>query len=198
MKYVASLISILFFVVLLITLYTIHALYFPVNVVFYAAILDAVIVASLVFGIISIIPFFTRLLSLHERGLLLIIWLLGGYAFAISGPAVLDRSLSIYIVEKLVQRGGGIQLARINEVFVEEYVVEHRLLDIRLTEQVESGTIEIVDGCVQVTERGRRLAGITRFLRLNLLAKNRLIMGEYTDDLTDPFRNSVAAPDYGC
>lgn len=198
MKYVASLVSILFFLFLMIMIYTIHALYFPVNVVFYAAILDVVIAASLGFGIIFTIPFFTRLLSFHERGLLLVIWLLVGFAFAISGPAVLDRSLSIYIVEKLVQRGGGIQLARINEVFVDEYVVEHRLLDIRLTEQVESGTIEIVDGCVQVTERGRRLAGITRFLRLNLLAKNRLIMGEYTDDLTDPFRNSVAAPDYGC
>jgi hypothetical protein len=198
MKFTASLISIVVYIVLLLGIYVVHALYFTVDVVFYAAILDAVIAGILTLALVSLIPFFSRLLSLHERALLFVIWLLGGYAFAISGPAVLDRSLSIYFVEKLVQRGGGIQLERIDEVFINEYVVEHRLLDIRLTEQVESGTIEIVDGCVRVTERGRELTAITRFLRTNFLAKTRLIMGEYTDDLTDPFRNSVEATDYGC
>jgi len=198
MKYAASLASILLFIVLLITIYVIHAFYFTVNVVFYAAILDGIIAAFVTLALVCVLPLFARRLSLHERSLLFVIWLLGGYAFAISGPAVLDRSLSIYIVEKLVQRGGGIQLARITDVFVEEYLVEHRLLDIRLTEQSESGTIQIVEGCVRVTERGERLASITRFLRLNFLARNRLIMGEYSDDLTDPFRNSAAAPDYAC
>ncbi len=198
MKYAASLASILLFIVLLITIYVIHTFYFTVNVVFFAAILDGIIAAFVTLVLVCALPFFARRLSPHERSLLFVIWLLGGYAFAISGPAVLDRSLSIYIVEKLVQRGGGIQLARITDVFVEEYLVEHRLLDIRLTEQIESGTIQIVEGCVRVTERGERLASITRFLRLNFLARNRLIMGEYSDDLTDPFRNSAAAPDYAC
>ena len=198
MKYLASAVSIVVFAAVLIAVYLVHALYFTVDVVLYAAVMDAVIAAVVTLALVSLIPFFARRLSGHERALLFALWLVGGYAFAISGPAVLDRSLSIYIVEKLVQRGGGIRLDRIDEVFTREYVVEHRLMDIRLTEQVESGTIEIVDGCVRVTERGARLAAITRFLRLNALAKNRLIMGEYTDDLTDPFRNSGPSPDYTC
>ena len=84
------------------------------------------------------------------------------------------------------------------DVFVNEYVVEHRLVDIRLTEQLESGTIEIRDGCVRLTRKGMHVADLGRFYRKHLLPKRRLIMGKYTDDLTDPFRNSVADVDYQC
>lgn len=38
------------------------------------------------------------------------------YGFAISVPTVIDRSLSMYILEKLQQRGGGIQLAAFDTV----------------------------------------------------------------------------------
>ena len=48
---------------------------------------------------------------------MLLVWLLLGYILAISVPTVLDRSLSFYILEKLQQRGGGIQQSRFNEVF---------------------------------------------------------------------------------
>lgn len=198
MKFIFASITTLIYVLTLLVIYVIHALYFRVDVVFYAAIQDACIAAVITLSITLLIPFLRRQLSSFEHTLLFVIWLLGGYAFAISGPAVLDRSLSVYIVEKLVQRGGGIQLDRIEDVFTKEYLVEHRLLDVRLTEQAESGTIEIVDGCVLVTDRGRRVASISRFLRTNFLAKNRLLVGEYSDDLTDPFRNSIATVDYTC
>lgn len=198
MKYIVSLVSTLLFIVALLVCYVVHALYLRVDVVFYAAIQDTFLAVGVAAAIVWAVPYFKARLSVFERILLLAIWLLGGYAFAISGPAVLDRSLSIYIVEKIVQRGGGIQLERIEDVFTKEYLVEHRLLDVRLTEQAESGTIQIVDGCVVVTDRGRRLSQISRFLRTNFLAKNRLLMGEYSDDLTDPFRHSVSTPDYVC
>lgn len=198
MKFVFATIATLSYALLLLITYVVHALYFRVDVVFYSAIQDAIIAAIVTLSITLLIPFLRRQLSSFEHTLLFTIWLLGGYAFAISGPAVLDRSLSVYIVEKLVQRGGGIRLDRIEKVFTQEYLVEHRLLDVRLTEQAESGTIEIVDGCVFVTDRGRRVASISRFLRINFLPKNRLLMGEYSDDLTDPFRNSIATVDYTC
>ncbi|WP_216074005.1 hypothetical protein, partial [Acinetobacter baumannii] len=68
------------------------------------------------------------------------IWLLGGYVFAISVPTVIDRSLSFYILEKLQQRGGGIREDAFRQVFTEEYVREHHLVEVRLTEQLQSGT----------------------------------------------------------
>lgn len=198
MKFIIATIATLIYILILLGIYVIHALYFRVDVVFYAAVQDAVLAAAGTLSITLLIPFMRRQLSNLEHTLLLAVWLLGGYAFAISGPAVLDRSLSVYIVEKLVQRGGGIRLDRIEDVFTQEYLIEHRLLDVRLTEQAESGTIRIENGCVLVTDRGQRVARVARFLRMNFLPKNRLLMGEYSDDLTDPFRNSVATPDYTC
>ncbi len=72
------------------------------------------------------------------------------------------------------------------------------MVEVRLTEQLQSGTIVIQDGCVKLTPWGMRLATFSRFYRQNLLPTHRLLMGQYTDALTDPFRNSVMATDYRC
>ena len=130
--------------------------------------------------------------------MLLCIWFLSGYAFAVSVPTVLDRSLSFYLLEKLQQRGGGIKQEDFGKVFREEYMLEHRLIDIRLTEQLASGTIEIKEGCVSLTIRGESFARFSRYFRKNWLPKNRLIAGEYTDELTDPFRESIEIYHYQC
>jgi len=120
------------------------------------------------------------------------------YALSITIPTVIDRSLSFYILEKIDQRGGGIKLGSMNDIFTKEYIVEHRLMDIRITEQLQSGTIKIVNNCVVLTDRGRCLSRFSRFFRKNLLPKKRLIQGEYTDDLVDPFSNSKVVNKYSC
>ncbi len=198
MKFAWSLLFSLLFLVALAGVYLIHIWFLPVSVVFYSAILDGVLAAV----ITAVIVFLCRRrLSLtgFECVLLLGIWLVSGYAFAISGPTVLDRSLSFYILEKLQQRGGGIRADAFPRVFVEEYMPEFRLVDVRLTEQAQSGTIEIVDGCVRLTPWGQTLASISGFVRTHLLAKHRLLAGKYTDTLTDPFANSAKGPQgYEC
>ena len=198
MKLVWSLLFSALFVVLLGLTYVIHVWYLPVRVIFYSAILDGVLAALLTAAVVWLVR---RRLALtgFECLLLLVIWLLGGYAFAISGPTVLDRSLSFYILEKLAQRGGGIRADAFGQVFKDEYLPEFRLVDVRLTEQVQSGTIEIVDGCVKLTPWGRRLVAISTFVRSHLLAKHRLLAGTYTDALTDPFAHSAKGPQgYEC
>lgn len=184
------------YVVVLLAAYVIHMRYFAVDVVFYAAIGDAFIALAIT-GLLLLLPCF-RALSGLEKSLLCIIWLLGGYSFAISVPTVIDRSLSFYILEKLEQRGGGIRQSAFQDVFTKEYMVEHRLVDVRLTEQESSGTVEIVNGCVRLTEKGERIAALSRFYRKNLLPKRRLLLGVYSDDLTDPFRHSLQNVDYRC
>jgi hypothetical protein len=179
----------LLFLLLLVGIYYLHVNFFRVDVVFFAAIGDGVI-AALVAGVGLFGLRFFDPLNLFEKLLLVVIWLLTSYAIAISVPTVIDRSLSFYILEKLQQRGGGIAQDRFEQVFVEEYMVEHRLVDVRLTEQLQSGTITIRDGCVQLTEKGERIATFGRYFRTTWLPKERLLMGEYTDSLTDPFRNS--------
>jgi hypothetical protein len=197
MKLIRSAIATAIFVMLLFLIYYIHITYFSVNVVFYAAIADG-ISATLAAGLILFVAGYFRLFNWFEKTQMMFIWLLAGYAFAISVPTVIDRSLSFYILEKIQQRGGGIKLDSFEQVFTKEYVKEHRLVDVRLTEQLESGTIQIDNGCVKLTEKGNNLARFSRAFRQNLLPKQRLLMGKYSDDLTNPFKNSVAESDYSC
>ena len=60
---------------------------------------------------------------------------------------MIDRSLSFYILEKLDQRGGGIKVDKMDIVFTKEYLKEHRLIDIRLTEQLKTKTVIIDKNC---------------------------------------------------
>lgn len=197
MKLVSSIIATVMFIALLLVTYCIHIWYFPVNVVFYASITDAFIAAILAAAVLFFTGLFSRLGG-FEKSQLVAIWLLGGYAFAIFIPTVIDRSLSFYILEKLEQRGGAILVDRFEDVFTKEFIDEHRLVDVRLTEQQQSGTVEIVDGCAILTDRGRAIVAFSSYFRLNLLPQRRLLNGEYTDDLTNPFRESIEAPDYSC
>ena len=197
MKYLKLVAATAVYAILLLVIYVLHVHYVPVNVVFYSAILDAVFATILAAALIATVRWF-KVFTRFETLQLCCIWLLLGYSFAISVPTVIDRSLSFYILEKLQQRGGGIKLDAFDQVFTQEYVKEHRLVDVRLTEQQQSGTIEIKDGCVKLTAWGQTIASSSRYFRAHFLPKQRLLMGKYSDDLTDPFRNSVDRTDYRC
>ena len=197
MKLQRALIATLMFTLLLAGVHYLHMAYLRVDVVFYAALGDALVAAALTSALLLLRPGF-KTLGGFEKAQLIIIWLLLGYGFAITIPTVIDRSLSFYILEKLQQRGGGISRDRIRDVFINEYLPEHRLVDVRLTEQSASGTLVLERGCVKLTPKGRRIASFSRFYRQHFLPRQRLLMGEYTDDLTNPFRNTGSSPDYRC
>ena len=188
---------IIVFTLLMLAIQYLHFRFLTVNVVFYSSLYDALFALILLVGLMAI-NLLTPGWSWFERVQSLAICALLGYAFAISVPTVVDRSLSMYILEKLQQRGGAIKLEAFESIFQDEYMVEHRLVDVRLTEQNVSGTVTIEDNCVRLTPRGEMIANITRFYRQNLLPKNRLLMGELSDDLTNPFRESKQDVDYNC
>lgn len=197
MKYLKLLCATALYLAILCAVWLLIVNFFKVDVVFYSAIQAAVIAVA----VLAVLVFTTPLLrgcSGVEKIQQLVSCVLLGYIMAISVPTVIDRSLSFYILEKLQQRGGGIELAKFNYIFTTEYMREHRLVDIRLTEQTESGTIVIDGDCVKLTPKGNNIASFGRFFRQNLLPKQRLLMGEYTDQLTNPFKRSDAAPDYLC
>jgi len=185
------------YLLLLPLVYVLHARYFTVDVVLYSALADVLLTTGLCSLLLWRLAWFNPL-GLLEKLQLVAIWLLVGYALAISVPTVLDRSLSFYLLEKLQQRGGGIRQEALAGIIVDEFMQEHRLVDARLTEQLASGTIVIVDGCVALTPKGRTIASASRAFRSHLLPKRRLLMGEYSDDLTDPFARSPDAVDYAC
>lgn len=197
MKFLKLVSAVAIYLIGLLAIYYIHSQYFRVNVVFYGVLFDVVLAALIFVPVLVLTRPFAVFTSL-EKFQCFVIAIMAGYIFAISVPTVLDRSLSFYILEKLQQRGGGIRQDRFAEIFTQEYVREHRLVDVRLTEQQESGTIKIENGCVKLTERGERLAQFSGFFRKHLLPKQRLLMGSYTDDLTDPFRRSDKTVTYEC
>lgn len=197
MKYFRLICATAFYLAILSVVWLLIINFFKVDVVFYSAIWAAVIAVMVQAALVFTTPLLRELSSV-EKFQQLISCVLLGYIMAISVPTVIDRSLSFYILEKLQQRGGGIQLAKFNYIFTTEYMREHRLVDIRLTEQTESGTIVIDDDCVKLTPKGDNIASFGRFFRQHLLPKQRLLMGEYTAQLTNPFQRSDASPDYLC
>lgn len=197
MKLFKFLIIILLYLFVLIGVNYLHMKFFKVDVVFYASIFDALLATAICFAAVWFFSYFD-FFSSFEKIEIVFIFLLIGYSFAISVPTVVDRSLSFYILEKIQQRGGGILESQIKNVFINEYLPEYRLVDVRLTEQLESGTITIKNGCVKLTPKGEMVANFGAFYRENVLPKKRLLMGDYTDALTDPFSNSLNDVGYQC
>ena len=197
MKFYKSLFATILFLIISISVYYIHITYFKVNVVLYSALADGVISTIFCTIILSVMGYFA-IFNAFEKFQLSFAWFLIAYILAISVPTVIDRSLSFYILEKLQQRGGGIKLDAFELIFAKEYTKEHHLVEVRITEQSQSGTIVIENGCIKLTEKGNKLATFSRFFRKNLLPKKRLLMGEYTDVLTDPFKFSDINSNYAC
>jgi hypothetical protein len=197
MKFVALGLALGTYLAILFLVYIGYINSFSINVVFYSAIYTALIALIFFSFILYLTPTF-KILNHFEKFNVILIAALVGYVFAISLPTVIDRSLSFYILEKLQQRGGAIQLSKFDYIFTNEYMREHKLVDIRLTEQSESGTIIIDGDCVRLTDKGSQLADFSRFFRQNFLPKKRLLRGEYTDQLINPFSRSDLNPDYLC
>ena len=181
------LILVLYLTILIIT-YITHIKLFYVDVVFYSAIID-VVIATVITSILIIFFNNFKIYNKTEYILLVIIFLLSGYSIAITIPTLIDRSLSFYILEKIEQRGGGIKISGFDRIFKEEYIVEHHLMEVRLTEQLESGTIIIKNQCVEITSKGKLLANFSQNFRKYFLPKKRLLLNEYSDSLTEIFKN---------
>ena len=203
MKLKKSIVAITLYIAVLFLTYYLHITYFKINVVFYSAIFDGIF-ASIVTSILIYKLKLFNILEDFEKFLLTIIFVLGGYIYAISVPTVIDRSLSFYILEKIQERGKGVKGIKqeaFKDVFIKEYLPEHRLVDVRLTEQLQSGTIKIEHGCVKLTDKGKKLVKFSRYFRTHFLPKKRLLMGKYSDDLTDPFNHGAVKDkdfDYIC
>jgi hypothetical protein len=187
-RLIAWLTALALYAVVLLLVYVLHARHFRVDVVFYSALADAMIAAAITAAALWVLPFF-RVLDPLDRAQTLLVCLLGGYAFAISVPTVIDRSLSFYLLEKLDSRGGGIRLESMESVVSGEFMQEYRVVDARLTEQLESGTIIIEDHCVLLTAKGKRIARLSRSFREQFLPRQRQLLGSYSDELTRPLKN---------
>jgi hypothetical protein len=185
------------YVLLLLIVYLIHVNFLEINVIFYAAIFDAGL-SLLLFASIFFLTKWRNYYNSLEILQSFIIFFLLGYSLSISLPTVIDRSLSFYILEKISAHNGSIKSSAMRDIFINDYINEYKLVEVRITEQVESGTIEVQDGCVNLTSKGEFIASFSSYFRRNFLAKKRLLLHEYTDVLTDPLKNSAINAEYFC
>lgn len=183
------------FLIILVVSYYLFVNYFHVDVLLYDSVKLVAIVATLMFVITGKKLLFQ---SWYDKFLQWVISILLGYALVITFPTIIDRSLSFYFLEKLQQRGGGIELAAFEDIFTQEYAKEHQLVDIRLTEQIQSGMLYIENGCVLLTTKGSQTANFALWFRQHLLPKKRLLNDHYTDALVDPFAESTPLYEYKC
>ena len=161
MKYLYSIGFLIFFIFLLIIIYTIYINQFNVNVLLYSSLFCVLI--SLAIATIFLFSIKVKYVNFFEKILILIICALTGYSLVLSLPTVIDRSLSFYILEKLDQRGGGIKVDKMDIVFTKEYLKEHRLIDIRLTEQLKTKTVIIDKNCLRLTSKGKKVVLLVYF-----------------------------------
>lgn len=199
MKAITSVVGIVLICIALFAIVnTVHSQFFPVHVILYDALIDVVIAMAISAVAILLWQWRNSPLSRIEKSQAIVIAGLICTLYAFVGPTIIDRSLSVYILEKLDQRGGGIRYDALPRVFINEYIPEYRLMDIRVTEQLNSGTIGLRGGCIYLTPFGHLVVDFTKIYRAHILPKKREIMGKLTNELTDPFRHSTSNVDYKC
>lgn len=151
----------------------VHFRLLPVAVVLYAALFDALLAAALATALVFALPRQQLSTTVSEIMLSLCVGFLIAVIYSIMVPTLIDRSLSLYMLEKLHQYGGGIKQDAVANVIEGEYFAERGVVDARLTEQLNSGTIAVTNGCVRLTPRGEFVARLSQFSRKALLPKQR-------------------------
>ena len=167
------------------------------GVIFYSSLIDSVIALIIFFGLYNSINFFKHITNFESSLIILLLFFIG-YSFSISLPTVIDRSLSFYFLEKIRQHDGAINKTAMKQMFIDDYMDEYKLVEMRLTEQLKSGTIELKGNCIVLTKRGYLVTTFSDFFRKNFLANKRLILDSYSDQLTDPLKDSKINNEYLC
>jgi len=196
-KFILLALSIFLYLSIFLAIYLVHINFFEVQVILYSALLDSSI-ALIIFAAISLSAKDKLNINFFESILIMLLLTLIGYSLSLSLPTVIDRSLSFYFLEKIEQHNGSIEKASMRDIFINDYIDEYKLVEIRITEQLESGTIQLDGSCISLTKRGYLIAKFSNFFRKNLLANHRLILNEYSNHLTDPLGNSAVNKEYLC
>lgn len=169
------------YLTLLIAIYWIHITFIKVDVLLYSAIQD-VLIATIIFMLFMVIQKKIIVFNLFELLLSSIVFLLVGYILAISIPTIIDRSLSFYLLEKIKQNNG-LREESLKSLIQQDYINELKVPEMRITEQLESGTILIKNGCITLTNKGEKISSFSIFFKKYFLPKMRLIKESYSDEL---------------
>ncbi|MGI9323429.1 MAG: UDP-glucose dehydrogenase family protein [Pseudomonadales bacterium] len=106
-----------------------------------------------------------RILTLEGAVGAAMIFIFSSTCFYFTVPAVVDRSVTLYLINLLDNHEEGMSLEEIREEFIEVYFYKSRGIEKRLNEQLDSGNISRdSNGIYQLTNSGRFTIGTARVL----------------------------------
>ncbi len=109
-------------------------------------------------------------LLIRSRARIAVATLVGGVAlslafnlcFLVLFPVTFDRSISMFLLARIEQADGQLDARALEAAFTREYLVDMRQIDRRVTEQTLSGNIEVRQGRIHMTPRGKALLSSAR------------------------------------
>jgi hypothetical protein len=164
---IAILYIILFFIV-----NTIHFNYFTVSVVLYALLLDIIITFFILIVALAIINkeyYFSKNILITIFFLLASTQVLVLYSFVI--PTAVERSLSVYLLERIERNSGSLSIAEFNSIAKNDYFNDMNVTETRINEQIATGSIEIIDNQVILTDKGKAMLKAFSFIKTYFLPK---------------------------
>lgn len=105
-----------------------------------------------------------RKLTLEASVATFVIFLLSAACFNLTVPAIFDRSVSLYLLNTLDNSRHGMTEQEVQEELMRVYFDQNHAVRKRLHEQVLSGSVRYEGGRYQVTENGRTVMAVARFL----------------------------------
>lgn len=123
-----------------------------------AILVGAIILAIIFLALFRKIKFAFEKLSLAARDffpcLLTAVFII--YSFHITFPSLIDRSISIYLLNQLAEEGGSASLSDLQQRFLNGYVSGVSVVCRRMAEQIETGNITHNGSIYSLTPRGQK------------------------------------------
>ena len=82
--------------------------------------------------------------------------------FLITFPVTFDRSITMFLLARIEQHDGRLDMVGLQQLFVREYLGEMRQIERRVNEQSLSGNIRVEQRRIHITPQGRRLLAGSR------------------------------------
>ena len=150
----------------------IHFHFFNPQVILYSLLFDLIV--SLMIVVISLV-IINKTFFLYKNALFTLFFLISTsqalviYAFVV--PTAIERSLSVYLLERLESSQGMLSISDFNNIAEHDYFNDMSVIETSIDEQVSTGSIVIIDNKVVITDKGKRLVKIFSFVKRYLLPK---------------------------
>jgi predicted transcriptional regulator len=85
-------------------------------------------------------------------------------------PTVVDRSLSIYLLNYL-KNNKPLKMSELTKIAQDNYIVDMQVIETRVNEQLATGSIIVNNDEITLTNKGKKLLLIFSFVKKYLLPK---------------------------